>query len=432
MSDSQAAAASPPPSERPKSFAALRHPGCRFYLVFFAFGMCADNIEHVISYYVIFEKFQSPALGGFAVISHWLPFLLFSIWSGALADRMDPRRVIQIGLVMFIAVSLGWGVLFFTDSLQQWHAMVLLVIHGMAGVFWGPAGQLMLHHIVGGSNLQSAIRLFATSRVLGIMMGPAIGGGLMLLVGPAWAISINALIYMPLMLWLWKAPYGPKFAKDGAAAVRGRAVKGFRDVLDTFKDIATSPTIISMTLLVGASSFFVGNAHQAQMPEFAFDLGHGEGSIGYSVLFGANAAGALLAGFILESGGLLQAKPRTAFILMILWCFAIIGFAATASFEVAVALLLISGFLNLAWGSMAQTLIQINAPAAIRGRVIGIFNMSQNGLRAFSGITVGVAGEWIGIHWSLGISAIALLLTTMGLMAYSMRGHPVPSASGAE
>ena len=54
--------------------------------------MMADSIEHVISYWMLFQKFQSPELGGFAVISHWVPYLLFSVWSGALTDRHDPRR----------------------------------------------------------------------------------------------------------------------------------------------------------------------------------------------------------------------------------------------------------------------------------------------------------------------------------------------------
>jgi MFS family permease len=62
----------------------------------------ADNIEHVISYWVIFQKFHSPTLGGFAIVSHWLPFLLLSVYTGALADRYDPRRIIQIGIALFM------------------------------------------------------------------------------------------------------------------------------------------------------------------------------------------------------------------------------------------------------------------------------------------------------------------------------------------
>ena len=68
---------------------------------------------------------------------------------------------------------------------------------------------------------------------------------------------------------------------------------------------------------------------------------------------------------------------------------------------------------------MAQTLVQLNAPAAIRGRVIGLFNMSALGLRAFAGITVGIAGAAIGMHWSLALAATCLLLL-IGVVAARM------------
>jgi MFS family permease len=64
--------------------------------------MMADSVEHVISYWAMYQKFHSPALGGFAVISHWVPFLVFGVWVGALSDRFDPRRIIQIGMLLFI------------------------------------------------------------------------------------------------------------------------------------------------------------------------------------------------------------------------------------------------------------------------------------------------------------------------------------------
>src|SRR5436190_19682692 len=99
-----------PMSASEKSFPALRQPVFRSYFFGAATAMMADSIEHVISYWIMFEKFRSPALAGFAVISHWVPFILFSLWSGALADRYDPRRIIQIGMGLFMAVSLGWGV----------------------------------------------------------------------------------------------------------------------------------------------------------------------------------------------------------------------------------------------------------------------------------------------------------------------------------
>jgi MFS family permease len=176
-----------------------------------------------------------------------------------------------------------------------------------------------------------------------------------------------------------------------------------------------------MTLLAGGASFILGNAYQVQMPEFARDLGHGDVGVLYTILLAADAAGALLAGFALESRSLLRAQPRTAFILVMLWCVAIAGFAMSPTYLFAVGFLFAAGFLELSFNAMAQTLVQLRAPAESRGRVIGLFNMSAQGLRAFSGVTVGVGGSLIGIHWSLALSAVALLALTLGMLGFAGR-----------
>src|ERR1700757_527147 len=227
MSDRRSipANASPP---RKRSFAAMRHPGFRAQFTTFVLAMMADNVEHVISYWMVFQKFHSPALAGFAVVSHWLPFLLFSVAVGALADRFDPRRIIQCGMGLFITASLGWGYFFITDTLQMWHAMVLLVIHGCAGVLWQTPNQVLLYDIVGPADLMSAVRLNATARSVGVLVGPAVGGVIMLTRGPAHGILFNALFYLPVILWLTTAPYGPRFRKG--APPPQRAVRGLADI----------------------------------------------------------------------------------------------------------------------------------------------------------------------------------------------------------
>jgi MFS family permease len=412
LNERQGAAARSGPAN--VAFAALRHPQFRVYFIVSALAMMADSIEHVISYWMMYRKFESQTLGGFAVISHWLPFLFFSVYSGALADRFDPRRLIQLGMLCFIAVSIGWGYFFITDTLQMWHAAVLLVIHGFAGVLWGPASQLLIQDVVAPAQLPSAVRLAATARWLGLLLGPAIGSGIMLGLGPSTGIFVNVLFYVPLLVWLWKARYARK-------AARGVAVRGFADIWSTMRAIAGNRTIVSMTLLAGGASLFVGNAYQAQMPEFAQHLGHDDAGAGYGMLLAADAAGALIAGFVLESRGLLQPKPRTAFVLAMLWCCAIAGFAVATSYPLALALLCVAGFLQLAFAAMGQTLVQINAPAEIRGRVIGLYAMSSLGLRAFSGVTVGILGAAIGIHWSLALSSLALLALTAFLLGFTLK-----------
>jgi MFS family permease len=404
----------------PVAFAALRHPGFRSYFLLSALAMMADNIEHVISYWVMFGKFHSPALGGFAVVSHWLPFLLFSVASGALADRFDPRRMIQLGMALFMGVSISWGVLFITGTLQIWHAAVLLVIHGMAGVLWGPPSQLLLHDIVGREHLQSAVRLNATARQLGMLAGPGVGGLLLLWLGPEHGILVNALLYLPFLLWLATAPYGPKFRAAGVAMAT-RAVRSLADVRRALREIAARRVILTMTLLAGSASLFIGNAYQAQMPGFAHDLGQGQADFFYSMLLAADAAGALTAGIVLESRNLLQARARTACILAMIWCVALGAFALTARYPVALLLLVVAGFVELSFNAMAQTLVQLDAPADMRGRAIGVFNMFASGMRMFSGITVGIVGASIGIHWSLALSAAALFIVIGTLLRSGVR-----------
>jgi hypothetical protein len=135
------------------------------------------------------------------------------------------------------------------------------------------------------------------------------------------------------------------------------------------------------------------------------------------MLLAADAAGAMLAGFVLEGRGLLAASPRTAMILAMAWCGALAGFALASSYPVALALLFAAGFCELSFNAMAQTLVQLHAPPDKRGRVIGLFNMASLGLRAFSGVSVGLLGSLIGVHWSLGLSATAMLAVLGALLA---------------
>jgi MFS family permease len=398
---------------------ALSAPGYRTFLLTFLLAMMADNIEHVISYWVAFQKFHSAALGGFAVVSHWLPFLVFSVPVGALNDRFDSRRLIQCGMVLFITASAGWGYFFVTDSLQMWHAMALLTMHGCAGVLWGTSSQMLLYDIVGPRVLASAVRLNATARYLGVLVGPGVGSLIMRTLGPTQGIFLNTVFYLPLLLWLMSAPYGRHF--HGVATGPKRAVRGMADILQTLRDVREIPVVAAMVVLAGAASFFIGNSYQAQMPGFAEDLGHGDPGAAYTLLLGADAAGALLAGILLETrGAWLRTVPASAMKLALLWGCALFAFSFMRAYTAAIAMLFLAGFLELSFSSMTQALVQLNAPDAIRGRVLGLFGMAASGLRAFSGVTVGLLGSVTSIHASLAVSALAFV-TVVGLLMLRQR-----------
>src|SRR5262249_50466548 len=182
------------------------------------------------------------------------------------------------------------------------------VIHGCAGVLWITSSQVLLYDIVGPAALPSAVRLAATARYLGVLVGPGVGSLIMLTLGPTRGIFFNTLFYLPLVIWLVRAPYGRAFPADRPAP--RRAVRGLSVIILTIREVRGVPVVATMIALAGAASFFIGNSYQAQMPAFAQDLGHGDPGTSYSMLLGADAAGALVAGILLESrGGIFRIAP---------------------------------------------------------------------------------------------------------------------------
>ncbi len=415
----------PEPSPGTK-FGALHHRDYRRYFLLVLLSATADNIEHVISYWVIFQAFHSPTLAGFAVISHWVPFLLFSVYAGALADRFDCRKLIQISQGLFALASLSWAVLFLTGTLRIWHAAVILLIHGGAGVIGVAASQLIIHDIVGPERLPSAIRLNATSRYLAILLGPAVGGGMMLLLGPGMGLLVNILLYAPFTLFLLRIPYTGHLRDPD----RRRAPRfGLADIPRLLAEARADARLIMMIVLGGTTSFLVGNAFQAQMPEYAHHLGTDEAGTWYSVLLAANAVGAIIGAVLLESASFIRLSARTAIGCAAVWGVLMALFPAAQSYPAAVTILVLAGAFNIAFTSMAQTLIQLLAPPNIRGSMVGLFNTSMLGLRAGSGLTVGVLGAVIGVRWSLALSASAVVLVALGLLVVDRRAHPRPGLS---
>jgi MFS family permease len=417
VSRSPVPAPGPPPGTK---FGALQHRDYRRYFALVLLSATADNIEHVISYWVIFQAFHSPMLAGFAVISHWVPFLLFSVYAGSLADRYDCRKLIQISQGLFALASLAWAVLFLTGTLRVWHAAAILLIHGAAGVIGLPASQLIVYDIVGPERLPSAIRLNATSRYLAILFGPAVGGGLMLLLGPGQGLLANILVYVPFTLYLLRMPYTGHRRDPGARRATGFGLAGIQRLLG---EARADSRLLTMILLGGTTSFLVGNAFQAQMPEYAHHLGADEAGAWYSVLLAANAVGAIIGAVLLESSTFVTLSARAAILCALVWGVLMAVFPAAQNYPVAVLLLVLAGIFNVAFTSMAQTIVQLLAPPHLRGSMVGLFNTSMLGLRAGSGLTVGVLGALIGVQWSLTLSSAAVVLIAVGLLAVEARAR---------
>src|SRR3989304_3600598 len=226
---------------KPHRFPALTVPHFRLYAATALLSMAADNIEHVIAYWVIWQLTHSPFWLGYAVVAHWLPFTLFSFYSGSLADR--------------------------------------LAIHGIAGLIFSPSSMLIIHEMVGADKLISAVSLNAILRPLSATIGPAIGGLLMGMVGSGWGFIANIFLYLPMSVSIMFYPY-----RGATAGKRSESEWSF--ILAGFQVVRQNPMIVALLVVVAASSLLLGNAFPALLPPFAQQLG--VSSTGSRILFSAN------------------------------------------------------------------------------------------------------------------------------------------------
>lgn len=416
------------PEERPRKFGALRDRRTGPYIGGGALSMMADNVEHVLAYWVLWQTFHSPWLVGFQIVSHWLPYLLFSVAAGALAERFDPRRVIQIGQALFMLVSAAWGVLFVTGSLELWHACVLLVIHGIAGCLWMPAEQLLLYKFVGPKQLPGAIRMNATFRSLAFLAGPVVGSALLLSIGPAAGMFVNILFYLPLTVFLWFVKLDRGDARPARSTEKPMTFFSAFSVLGT---IRRDRQLLGMILLSALSAATIGAVIQNAMPEFAEGLGAGSAGLAYGVLLFANGAGGVIGGLLLEATGRVPTTARTAVFAAIVLGITTIVFASSSIYPIAVAALLIGGVARITADATEMSIVQLRAPDDQRGRVIGAYTMFGPGMMTFSGLTVAVLGSLFGLRGSVLFGGITLTLGAIVLGFFILRPGKQPAAPEA-
>ena len=124
-----------------------------------------------------------------------------------------------------------------------------------------------------------------------------------------------------------------------------------------------------------------------------------------------------------------QPTVRAAIICAAIWGTLMALFPAAHGYAMAISTLMLAGAFNVAYTSMAQTLVQLLAPHQLRGRIVGLFNMSVMGLRAGSGFTIGVVGAFIGVELSLTLSASIVVLIALGLLVVEARGRHLSRVS---
>src|SRR5581483_7813648 len=227
---------------------------------------------------------HSPFWLGYAVFAHWFPFLIFSLHAGAWADRFDNRYLLQVNQACLVICSGALGLLAVTGHLQLWHMIVLLLLHGFAGVIQMPSSQVLVYDLVGKDSLPNALSLSASSCYVAQFLGPMIGTWLLTTFGAGGGLLANLVFYAPLSIALL-------FLNPPRTLQPTPRTTGWRGIVEGLRFVRRHQAILGLTLLAAIPGGLLGFGYQALMPALAEELGSGQR--GFGLLLSANGVGAV-------------------------------------------------------------------------------------------------------------------------------------------
>lgn len=340
-----------------------------------------------------------------------LPVLLFTLYGGVLADRVNKHRAIVILQCFMLLDALALALLTQLGLITVFWVMTLAVFFGLLTAFEVPTRQAFVAELVGKDDLMNAIALNSSSFNVARVIGPAIAGALIATAGLAACFYANALSYLAVLAGLLAMRLEP-----------GRRDWTPVDALTSFREglayVWYERWPRALMLLTAAFTIF-GFSFVTMLPVFTRDV-LAEDASGYAAIVSAVGVGAACGALFLAGFGRENRQPRLIFAAAGLFGLTLIGAALAPGFWLAVALFTVTGCLMALNGIAANTLLQHRAPDQLRGRVMGFYSFVVLGLAPFGSFQAGFVSEHFGVRASFALGG-AVCAAAAGAMAWWMR-----------
>ena len=348
-----------------------------------------------------------------------LPILLFTLYGGVIADRVNKRRFILVLQSLMLAEALTLAILTATHVVTVHWVMGLALLSGLLSAFEVPTRQSFLAEIVEREDLMNAIALNSSAFNLARVVGPAIAAGLIATVGLAACFFANAASYLAVIASLLRM--------DAGRAPTARAESVTAALRQGFVFVFGSRWPRALIVLIATFSVF-GYSFLPLMPVFARNVLKA-GASGYAALVAAVGIGAAAAAFFLAGFG--HRFPRSRLVLgsSILFGILLLAAALAPEFWSALILFTLTGCVMALNGISANTMLQSEAPDELRGRVMGFYSFVVLGFAPFGSFEAGWIAEHFGVRLAFAVGALACLAVAatvawrMGRVAHEAQGR---------
>lgn len=406
-----------------RTLSSLKHRN--FRLLFFGTSLShvGDFIQAMAQSWLVWTMTGSPFLLGLVGFCQALPRLLLGAVGGAIVDRVERRRLLLSTQVLaMIQAFLFWALVYF-DRIQFWYVLLLVLFLGTVNTINQTARHSLINNLVPRADLMNAIALNSSMANLAKIIGPSLGGILISVIGIAGCLFFNALSFLAIIGTLIVMEFPPVRIKTSEEA------PFWQEVSEGYRFLRGERRLFSIILLTYGVAL-VGTPYTRFLPVFATDVLHA-GPSTFGLLLAASGIGAVIAGLGIASFAKL--RRRMHFIAMSVYAFSLflILFSFSRSLPLSILFLVLVGASNIAIRAVANTVVQMETPPHLLGRMLSLYFMDK-GLWSFGTLFIGSVAHVVGTPRAIAISGAACAIAASALLYHQRQARESQPAKGLE
>jgi MFS family permease len=388
--------------------------------LYFWLGQIVSNtgtwMQSIAQAWLILQLTNSPLALGTLTMLQALPVLLLGLFGGVIADRFPKRKLLLFTQTMMCLQALALGILTYTEQIQVWQLYALALSLGTLNALDNPTRQTLVSELVPPTDLPNAVALNSLSFNTSRLIGPAVGGITIAVVGVAGCFLLNAASFLGVITSLLLIR-----ARPTAPAIDRRRGAVILQVREGLRYAATTPDVLFVVILMSAIGCF-GYNFQTILPLIAEYVLNAEPA-SFGLLTSSMALGSVASALLMASRG--RVTRRRIFVGAIGFSLLLFSVPFASSWAVLIPLLVLLGAFSILFGSSANVHLQTVTPPALRGRVMSIYTLLFLGSTPIGSMVVGTLAEKQGVQVAIAEMAVLCLLgVTAGLVYLSrVRGQ---------
>jgi predicted MFS family arabinose efflux permease len=367
------------------TFAALKYPNYRLYFIGQLVSLVGTWMQTTAQGYLIYQLTQSPAYLGYVTFANGIPFWLFTLYGGVIADRMPRRTLLVITQTVMMILAFILAALVFTNLILPWHVIVLTFFLGVANAFDSPTRLAFAIDMVNDrEDLMNAIALNSMLFNSAAIVGPAVAGLVYAWVGPGWCFTLNGISFIAVIIALSLMRLAPFVSQTSRSSTLEQLKEGLHYVAahDTIRMIIINVGVVSMTAM----------GMVTLLPAWAVNILGGNATTN-GLLYSARGAGAVLGALIIAALTRYKIKGKLWTLGSYVIPLGMFAFSATNILSLSVITLFILGWSFMLMVNTSNALVQSLVNDELRGRVMSIYTLIFFGLNPIGALLLGLLAD---------------------------------------